>query len=167
MNLSPRMFCGRHHDLLIVTEYLDLCQSWPRICFFCRSHNPVRVNGFLAWVTRWVPPVERDLLIIQKHIIHPWCLKVDQSLLYCIVLYCIVLYCILYCIVLYCIVWYGMVWYCMVWYGMVWYGMVWYRRSLFVLLSFFIWPQCCMSFWLTLFHSQSFLIVFCVWFHIK
>jgi len=88
MKSSPRMFCGRHHDMLIVTEYLDLYHCWPRICFFCRSHNPVLFTGFLAWVTRWVPPVEWDLLTIQKHIIQPRCLKVDQSFylpLYCIV----------------------------------------------------------------------------------
>ena len=146
MKSSPRMICGRHHDLLIVKEYLDLYQYCSRICFCCRTHNPVLFTGLLARVTRWVTPGLAYHLEAHNSpmVFKGWSIFTHFFVLHCIVLYYIVLYCIvLYCIVLYCI------------------------DLCLSFCHFFNWPQCGMSFWLTLFHIHFFLIVFCVWFHIK
>ena len=70
---SIRKFHGRHMPWLTFTEYL--CHIWPRICYICRNHYPSfnhlwLIYGFVTrvHVTRWVPPVEQDLLALPEHL---------------------------------------------------------------------------------------------------
>jgi len=53
---------------LTVMEYL--CHKWPRICSTCPKHFPV-LSSFMTRLTRRVPFVEQELLILPEHLSSP------------------------------------------------------------------------------------------------
>ena len=59
---------------LTVVEYL--CHKWTRVCSTCRKHFPVlssfmSYHGFVTRLTRRVPLVEQELLILLEHTSSP------------------------------------------------------------------------------------------------
>ena len=62
---SLQKFYRRHHDWLIVVEYL--CHKWPRVCSNCPKQFPVLsslMTGFVTRLTRRVSLVQEELLTL-------------------------------------------------------------------------------------------------------
>ena len=138
-------------------EYL--CRKSPWICSTCRKHFPVlsSFTGFVTIFTRRVPLVKQELLTLLEHLSSPPVLSGVRVML-CYSIFSFICYVVLLDLQFYVyVVLLDLQFYvlccftrslvlCVMLFYSIFSFMCMFCRSLFVLLYFFFWPQCCLYF---------------------
>ena len=87
---SLRKFTVATMTWLIAMEYM--CHKWPLICSTCRKHFPILpisrlITGFVTRLTQQVSLVEKELLVLWRHLSSPPVfsgVRVTRSLVLCV-----------------------------------------------------------------------------------